>query len=301
MKTGLMLMLFMAFYGCSGHVEKEIVIDPNKYRYSVHLGAGVWLLVPDGYKKAASYDGYQANNSESSISVKTSDKSSEELKKAYDPKLLRKRDMELIELSEVKYGEKGTGFFSVVHDKKNKLLRYFLSISKDGRTYNITSFCAEGAKGTYDRLIRWSLKNVFIGESKEEEELFKFAKLISSNEVAYSKDGKYPTESADNALAEWKDMSASDLDGALGSTLVEIELGKLVKKSRHMVEFAPLTNGMYYHGKAVSKNRKAYVALFVNEKKEGILVKCYGNEKSDLAEFERYVEGQLLKTVVRGY
>lgn len=96
-------------------------------------------------------------------------------------------------------------------------------------------------------------------------------------------------------------MSASDLDGALGSTLVEIELGKLVKKSRHMVEFAPLTNGMYYHGKAASKNRKAYVALLVNEKKEGVLVRCYGNEKSDLAEFERYVEGQLLKTVVRGY
>ena len=221
----------------------------------------------------------------------------EELNQAFDPEILEKRRIELIELSSVSYGSQENGFLSVVHNKKKNTISYLLAINENGRVYNIKAFCFYPVKEKYDSKIRNCLENVYIGEYEEAEQPFKMAKIISINEMIFTRDGKYPTESNDQSVIEFKGIES--LRSASETDLVENELQKLtgVKKNSAAVQF--LSNGKYCFGSATSEDKKAYVALLVLENKEGTLIRCYGNKNSNLDEFASFVKGKLVKTRIR--
>lgn len=305
MKSIKMLMaciLILGFMRCEDPViRNQITLSPQKRSEKSHLGKGVWLNVPKGYKKAKSYDGYQAKGMNSSISVRLHEKTSDELKRSYDSRNLKKRNLKLIELSDVTYGESGKGFLSVVHDKPKNLLRYLLSISYNGATYNITSFCPESRKSSYDPAIRKSLSSVYIGDLVKTE-LFQLATITGPNEILYTKDGKYPTESEDGAVAEWTVMKS--LDGIYLMGFVEKELKKIAKDARPRTGYHNLENGKFYFSKGTSEqeNKKVFVALVApNQEEGGVLVKCHGNINASLEEFETYARRQLITTTISGF
>lgn len=301
-KLWMTCIMILGFIGCEDPViRNQITLSPQKSSKKSHLGKGVWLNVPKGYKKAKSYDGYQARGMNSSISVRLHEKNSDELKKSYDPKNLKKRGLKLIELSDVAYGESGKGFLSVVHDKPKNLLRYLLSISYNGATYNITSFCPESRKSSYDPAIRKSLGSVYIGDLVETE-LFQLATITGPDEIIYTKDGKYPTESEDGAMAAWTVMKS--LDGMYLMGFVEKELKKIAKDARPRTGYQNLENGKFYfsRGASAQEDKKVFVALLAPEQEEGgVLVKCYGNSKASLEELETYVRKQLITTTIAGF
>ena len=288
--------------GCQDAViQNELTFNDKKRAKSVLVGHGVWMNIPKGYKKAKSYDGYQTNNLTSSISVRMHEKSSEQLKRSYDPKNLRRRNLKLIELSDVTYGETGTGFLSVVHDKRKNIRRYLLSITLNGLTYNISSFCPERDKDGFDPVIRWSLESVYIGDYITSE-VFKLAGIKEEGIIVYTKDGQFPTKSEDAATIEWKMLKS--LDGIFLMGYPEREVKKMIKGARTSTRMENLSNGKYFVSSAQSEeeNKKALVVLVAPEKDEGgISVKCYGNNKSNLIEFEDYIRKKLITTTVSGF
>ena len=293
----LILLLFISFspFSCSdNYIESHKIMTGDKSENSVHVGLGVWLEIPRGYSKANSYDGYQLG-SNSSISVKISSNSIEKLRDAYDPVNLEKRNIELIELSPVSYGEKENGLFVVMHDKQKNLIRYLLAIHENGKTYMVKAFTL---KDTYKQKIYDCLKSVYIGEHIEKEEPFKLAKLLTLEDMILTRDGKYPTESADGSVIEFNTIES--LDGVLETGLVKSELQKLTGGEAISVRAERVSNGGYYSGTSIRGDKKAYVALLKIENQGGTLIKCYGNKDCNLDDFDRFLRNKLLKTTIGG-
>lgn len=293
------LFIGVSFTSCRGYIEDQIIISPGKTEDSSHLGYGVWLEIPKGYKRVDAYDGFQTANMYSSISIKMDEKTIDQIREAYNPEKLSKMNLELIELSSVYYSGNENGLLTVVLDKRKKIIRYLMSIQFNDKTYKIKGFCFERVKEKYDQAIRKSFESIYIGEFVEKQELFKMAKLLSLDEVIYTKDGIYPTETPDKAVIEVKNFTS--LKGVLASGLIQSELQKLTGESNTSYTSEGLSNGKFYYSKAETDTKKVYVALMVNEKNEGVLLKCYGNQKSDIDEFEKYVRGKLIKIKVQGY
>ncbi len=294
----LTLLFFMGFYftACERYTQRQIIISSVKKEDSQHLGNGVWMVIPDSYKKANSYNGFQAITRQSSISLDMNRKSIDEVKKAYAPGHLKEVNMALLELSTVHYGGNENGVFLVIHDKSKKVIRYLLSIAINDRTYNIKAFCLERRKDRYDPEIRKSLESIYIGDYKEKEKLFKLAKLESLTELFFTKDGVYPTNSPDNAVIKTKKMTS--FEGILESGLIKSELQKITGKNSNSWGVETLSNGKFFFGTSESENKKGFVALLVNQKQEALLVSCSGNQNSSLIEFERYVRETLIKTSI---
>ena len=228
--TILSLLLSLVIGSCNSYKEDHIVLKPQKQDSSVHVGQGVWMKIPSGYKRADSYEGFQTSNLYSSISVQTTHLSIKKLKKSFDPKTLKKRSMELLELSTVDFGGNDNAIFGVVHDKRKKTIKYLLAVNDGQRTYNIKAFCFHQVMDKYDPRIRESLFSAFIGEHIEKEELFEFAAIEGASKFFYTRDGNYPPESDDGAVVEMETIAS--LQGILGTGLIQSELRELTGEKR---------------------------------------------------------------------
>lgn len=256
------------------------------------------MVVPNGYQKARSFDGYQTTNALSSISVTMSMRSLEEIKARITPSALREKKSVLLELSRVNYDGKENGLFSVVHDKMTNTIRYAMAISHNDRVYYIKAFCFDQFEESFDPLIRKSFMSTYIGNREDSMEEFRLAKFEGRNRSIQTKDGEYPTQSPDAAVIEWTTLD--DLTGISETGLVENELQKLTGMERPGVSVIYLENGKYYQGTASTENIKAYVGLLVTEGRKGTLVVCHGNANSSLEEFEKHTYGKLVKTKIVG-
>lgn len=297
----LLILLSLSIEAClNSHKEGHIVLTPKKYDASVHIGQGVWLKIPNGYKRADSYEGFQTPHMNSSISVKTTYSPIEEVKKEFDPQFLKKRGMELMELSSVEFGGNDNAFFAVVKDNRKKTVKYLLAVSDGERTYNIKAFCFQQVMRKYDPMIRASILSSFIGEHVEKEELFEFAAIEGPSKFIYTRDGNYPPESDDGAVVEMETIAS--LQGILGTGLIQSELQKLTGEKRNSVATEFISNGKFYYGTSKSDNKVAFVALVaLDEEDKGTLIKAYSHDPGSLADFEEFVRGQFLKVEVRGY
>ena len=234
MKIKILFVGLLLIISCQSTEHNHIEITPKKTPNKIHVGQGVWMNIPSYFKKAKSYEGYQAPNSTASISVKSSNKSIEELKKSFEPAYLKKRKTVLLESSTVKYGDNENAFFTVVRDKRKETIRYFLAIAQGGRTYNIKAFYFENARDGYNLEIREALQSVFIGDHQEKEELFKLANLSNFDSIIYTRDGKHPTESADQAVVEIETKKSTR--GITDKKLIESEARKITGKNLFSIE-----------------------------------------------------------------
>lgn len=294
--TFLLILLISILFESCGHEENHIVLTPKKSDKSVHVAKGVWYEVPYGHSRAKSYDGHRTHDRNSSISVKISHSSIEELKKKYNLDFLKKGNIKLLELSTVEFGENKDAFFSVVHDKKRRAIRYLLAVKKGSRTYRIDAYCHQGLKDKHDANLRKSIFSTYIGEYVTKKEMFNLANM-DLNKMIYTKDGKYPTESSDESIIEIEvieKITKHNESGLISQTLEKIT-GK--RKVCSSIEF--LSNGTYFSCSNVANDKKAYVGLLVINGGTKTLIKCYGNKDSKISDFKKFVQDKFMKTVIK--
>lgn len=289
----LLLAHLLFIISCTPDYEiNHIELTPEKKENYRHAGQGVYMDVPSFYKKARTYDGFQAGLVNSSISVKLTDMSIEKLRKSFDADLLEKRQSELLELSTVDYGGNTNAFYAVTHVKHRGTVRYLLAIHQDGLTYMIKAFVSANRQGSYERNIKLALFSVYIGEPVVKEEQFKRV-TIEGNEIAIymTRDGKLPTESADSAVIKMTDVR---IDGVTELTFLKEKIEQFTGGEVYSLGTDFLNNGKYYSARSKSDTTKAYAALVSGSPKQYILVIASGNSLVNLDELEIFVKDQFV-------
>jgi|GEM_PF-1797453 hypothetical protein len=299
----LIFSLFFFLTSCTSIETKPMKITPLKNDKSVHVGQGIWMKIPSNYKKAKSYEGFQTADNTSSISVKINLKSMDQVKKIYSSESLSRNKLDLLQLSPVNYDGNENAIFSLVEDTKKKTIKYLLAINDKGTTYNLKAFCFASHKDKYDDIIREALFSSVIGEVKFEEKLFKPVIDLDSKNIVYTKDGKYPTDSPDQSKIEVENVKTlKGIKGIKGVTKVEKALMEFKTGSGSLVNSKPIGNGELISGRSIGNNGIAYVALISLDGDNGLLVKCSGNAKSKISEFEDFVINNFFKTkLIRGF
>jgi len=289
-----LILLSLIFKSCSdSYTQENIKLHPEKTELQTHVGQGVYMAIPGGYKKAKSYEGFQTNNGHSSFSVKTTYSSLEEVKSNFDPKNLKNKGISLLELSTVEFGENKKAFFSVVHDKRKSTVRYLLSINDGVKTFNIKAFCLHYMQESFDAAIREALFSTYIGEKIKEEELFILARVIDTKNFIFSRDGKFPTEAKDNSIIEIVNITTNY--GSSEKAFVENELRKLTSNKTVRVLKEDMLNGRHYYGSSSDEEKKAYIAFISVDNNDGLLIKCYGNKESSISDFKLFINRKYLK------
>ena len=296
-KTVFLLSLFFFVCSCQSVENNHLEINPEKTNAHVHIGQGVWVNIPYGFKKAKSYEGFQAPNSAASISIKTNSKSIEEIKESFEPSNLKKKNTILLENSTVKYGDNEEALFTVVHDKRKETIRYLLAIAQGGRTYNLKAFYFKKASEGYNLEIRKALKSVFIGEHQEKEQLFKMASLNSFESMIYTRDGKFPTESEDQAIVEIE--TKKSIRGISAKKLIKQETTKITDEIVLTVMQESLVNGIFYEVNSQGNGKYAYLALIKSKNGKVILIKCHSNSSRSLEDYKTFTKNQFIKTTIR--
>ena len=289
--------LISSIYSCQPFHEGALIeLNAQRTDKSQHLGDNVWIEVPYGYKRARTYDGFQ-NGKRSSISLSVVANSLSETKKNFDPQYLKKKKTVLEELHPVKFGTIDSAFFAVVYDKRKNTVRYLLACNTGLLTYNIKAFCFKPEKHIFDQKIRNALFSASFDEMVEKEELFKLASLESLSNVTLTKDGKHPTESTDGSTIEIESMDEIVDNDEIG--LMKEALGKLVKKGKNdSPRVEAIANGKFYTQNRIGEEDKAFVALIALTNGQVTIIKCYGNKKASLLEFENYTRDNFLKSTI---
>jgi hypothetical protein len=288
---------FLFFASCESYETEQITLEPKKTAEYIHLGKGIWTKYPKGYSKADTYDGYQAPGQASSISIMTNQEPIQSLWEKHNPSDLNQQDVKLLQLSPVKYGVNDNALFSIVHDTRKNTIRYLLAFHENGITYNVKAFCFNQVRSTYEPTIKNTMLSAVLAEVEEKEELFKMATLKDAQTVVFTRDGKYPTASEDQATIEIKTIKAASLSP--GTDEVSAELIRITKDKHDYVEVENLLNGKFFSGTSRGQEKNAFVALLTDTASGGaVRISCYGNKESNLQEFETYVRAKYLKLTI---
>lgn len=292
----LSLLSILILSSCGDGVDrKPIELNPKKYSNSKHLGNGVWLLVPKGFHEARSYDGFQSGWS--SISLQIENVPLWKAKQAFDPKILKARRTKLLEMHPVKFGEIDSAFFAVVHDMRKKTVRYLLSVNDGQRTYNIKAFCMQGNEEKWDKALKESLLSTYIGTYKTEEPLFKLASFREENEMIFTKDGVFPTQSEEESVIRIQMMPKENafLTSKDLHNFVKNKLKKLSGNTKNKITTEYLSNGTFTKGVSIGEHENAYIAILQLKEGETFIYTATGNKKQDIQEFEDYIKTNFME------
>ncbi|PHN04149.1 hypothetical protein [Flavilitoribacter nigricans] len=281
-----------------------LVLEPVRTEPSSHLGYGVWVSVPYGFREASSYNGFQNTAATASISLQVNEIPPVAMKKNFDPELLARRKTELLEMRPVYYGDFDSAFFAVVRDKRKRTIRYLLCVSDGTRTYNIKAFCFEDQAGLYGSALKNALLTAYIGEyeeEKEEKDPFQLAGVVDAQTIVFTRDGKFPTEAEDQAKLEIErlDESRSFLSREERYELVRNEMEKLTQNRPQTVQHDPLKNGVFLYASGYGEAQSVYVALLVDADGSSTVIRGTGTTSSSVSEIEEFVRASFLKTVIK--
>ncbi len=303
MKTQLLLLFafFLCCSSCNMVDSSEISVEGKKVEDAKHLGQGVWMKIPSKYRKAESYDGYQAPQYHSSLSVKTSQESLDRLLKVYEEKNLKAQKCRLLELRPVVFEEEHEGYYVVVQDFRKKTIRHLLAVKIGETLYKIKGFYFKELEDQYETYVRNALLSSHIGEVQQEEERFKFASFIDLETVVLTTDGKFPTESPDSLYLS---LRSFDNVGAVDPfEIIRNELQKHVEIDMRKVNTVidPLQNGKIYINQG-KDDSKACLVMFVSaDNNKGSLYTLYGERSIDLKELKRYLKRSFTEIKIPKY
>lgn len=282
--TYLLSLLVICLYLISCKNE-TIVLSPKKEADHKHLGFGVWAQLDGAYTKSNEFDGYKGPGS--SISVEIENLSSKEMRRRYEPFVLKRKGMVIIEFAEVQYGERDSTFFVVIEDKRLNMYKYNLSIkTKEGVT-NVKAFCYKNqASYCYQSLKKSLLSTVIDLETKIREEGFLITGTDWLGTSTYTKDGKFPTESPDQAIfkiGNYKSVRNSQDKGNILELIFDITGEKDVE-----IRKEELLNGYYQYAISSGNGLHAYAVLIYDDKREGKYIICQGNLKENINDCRKF-------------
>jgi len=292
----LLLVLFcFLIFSCK---SETINIKPSKGSDHKLLGKGVWVKLPAEYTKANNYDGYQAPKYSSSVSVQIEPVSSKKVRQSFDARELRKKQIVLEEFTEVNYADRDSAFYVVVFDKRKNTYRHLLSIKDYNQTINVKGFYFKNQKTYYSDVVKKALLSTYIDtEQESRKEDFLMADIESLGTFIFTKDGKFPTESLDQAIYKTGNFQA------LGTIDDEIKLKNMLKEitgeDNIQIEKVDIENGKNYTARSFGSDLYAFGALLFDEEKNGIYALCYGNKQENFIDCKKYFNKTNIQTKLK--
>lgn len=291
----LIIIISLLFFSCK---SESININPSKGSSHKLLGKGVWVELPSEYKKANNYDGYQAPSYSSSVSVQVERTSSKKVRESFDARELRKKQVVLEEFKEVNYADTDSAFYVVVFDKRKNTYRHLLSIKDYNQTINVKGFYFKHQKTYYGDVVRKALLSTVIDTVEEiRKEDFLMADIESLGTFIFTKDGKYPTESEDQAIYKTGEFKAQ------GTVDDEIKLKNMLKEitgeSNIMIEKIRIDNGTHFTARSFGSDLYAFGAILFDKDNNGIYALCYGNKQENFDDCKKYFNKTNIQTKLK--
>lgn len=295
----LIFSLNLFFVSCT-EPESHLTFKGIKSKTAKHLGEGVWLDVPSFYKKARTYDGFQAQGYESSISLQVNNASLEEVKKSFDKEVLARKKTKLITLQVVPFGDQDSAVFSIVYDKRKQTRRYLLSVARGNKMYGIKAFCFDHLKDKYDMLIKRSLESVTFAETIEKKEAFMLAKLVSLKELIYTRDGEFPTQSEDEATLVIKKIDPKKAGSTSGSksNFLSNTMKEYADSRESSVRIEKVEDGHFISAYFLDSEKKVFGAHLSDGKELSNLYIGTSTTREGIKELGQYVRDTNIKTAI---
>lgn len=290
-----------AFILCSCNKAKpDLIISGEKKEGAQHLGSGVWIMVPNQYSKAKSYEGFQAGNGVSSISLQVNNTSLASVKNSYNEGWLAENKSELIEMRNVKFATLDSAIYTEVYDKRKQTIRYTLSIKKDDAVYSIKAFCFKVEEKSRGKMLIEALESTFFGEVVVEKETFQLVDMQSMDKQYYTKDGLMPTKSDDMALIEITllEFGENNVGESKMRNILNQNMAKINKEQPSNFGTQKLSNGIMYFGESASTETKVYGVLLAQPSGNAMMVICQGKSNKAISEFKEFVRAKFLSETI---
>ncbi len=286
----------LIFFSCQD--SSPLILDGMPKKDAQHLGEGVWIQVPPGYKSAKSYDGFQVSNNASSISLQVNYADLDQVRSSFDKKRLAGKRTKLIVMRPALVGQ-DSAIYTEVLDKRKQTKRYTLSIAKGDQIYSVKAFAFETEVPKYEQKIKDAFNSVYFGEVEEEKLLYSLASTENDHIYIMTKDGKWPNEEANAPFIETTILE-EEINGLESGALMDFLAEKMEAKSdkragRMQSEF--LNNGRFTTGSIEAGLPKICGALLTsNEVNVLIIGQSYNQE--DFLEMEEFIRFSLIKTTI---
>jgi len=299
MKTQLLFFISFLLIGTSCKQTSNLNFPGIKVDSAQHMGKGVWIKVPYLYKEAKSYDGFQASNYESSISLKVDRGATlEDRKRFFDKAQLSLKKQKMVEMTTFPFGESETALYTIVEDKRKRTFRYQLAIQKGDDAYRITAFCPKHLHSKYKHLITAAFQSASFGEEREKQEAFVMAQLVSLNETIFTRDGLFPTESEDQAIINLKLMKTDSIPGFDVNKREYLE-NQMKRLSEDKIEHGGaemIGDGDFRTAKIRKGDTKIFGALICANEGEETLVMAQTKDEAALKEINLFVRRMFIST-----
>ncbi len=288
--------ILLVYLGCVN--EWRFNINDEISESHVHLTDGIWILQPEGYKKADSYVGYQAPKYASSISVKRIYQSIEDFASGYSDSALRFKDISLSDRRPIYYQGEEIGLLVKFFDKRTRTVQYNLAFELEDEKYTVSAFYHKDTGSKYKSFIHKCIKTLVIGEedlsrtnSLDDKELVRAYFHIDFETVGLTRDGLNPTESEDSLVVEYRPIenrSRTEIIRYLRSEAKKVNPD--IKK-----DYKPEINNRFQNSTIYSydiSNDVLGTIMIVSIDKQDHLdyFKITGNDKLDLSNIHKLID-----------
>lgn len=290
----LILILFnILFSSCTE--KSTIYLNGEKHLNSMELDYGVSLVLPRDFKKAKSFVGIQAANQGGSIEIKM-ENDFEKLKSTYSEKSIKSKNGKLYRLQPVSYSDFNESFYVEYYDTPQKRYRQVLVISKEEKVYHIKSFHRGRPNHPLSNTIRMALMTTHIGRFVEVGQPFSKAYYTSFDEIIYTRDNVFPTNSPDSLVVTVESGVKTEIKNANVKSFLKSRINNICKGCEN-IQKNELENGYILKCTARSLKKNALGLMFVNNNNKDndyILITCVGNEKADLKEVGHIMKSKFI-------
>jgi len=297
MNSHLRFVLYIIFAMVSCHkVETSPIILEVKHgaKNLRHAGQGVFMDVPKFYKKASSYDGFQAPNYLSSISIKVSGDSLETVLNSFNENKLNAQKIKLLELRPVNYRSKYSGYWITTKSKRDNKIKMILALKTDDKLYMVIGYYFEELEDEYEKIVRNALENIQIQEKFDRKEEFVLANWGSEdNNVILTLDAKYPTENENGWVIEEREIRGHH-DDIAQSIVSQYDKNKTMKNTRNAK--MRLENGDLWEYNFNNQEKMIVILIFpINNVGQRHVVIGYGKNNDKFIELHEYIQKKYLK------
>jgi len=296
------LLACLSIIATSCKKTSPLILSSEKGLYNEEIGYGLSIQPPISFKRATSYNGFQAPNKLGSISLNVAE-NFDFIKEHYSIDAIEDRDGSIYRHQAVQYGSDKTGLYVEYYDNPQKRYRQELFIVSGEKVYHIKGFHRLRPNAQESNEIRRAIQTahidprVDISEFRKVEKPFSKIFLADLENVHYTRDNKYPTEEPDSMLVKvgnitQADYNKYDIIGYLKEEVTKITKTKVKTSTKR------LSNGMLYKCTSKSEDKSAlFVIMTSDESADATLIKCIGNEKADLKKTSIHILSEFMAIV----
>ncbi len=297
----LLILLSILVVSCVDETDLHLAsLDEPKATNQENISGAVYLSVPNGWRRARSYNGFQAPGLEGSIELRADYRSVSEVAKDYDKTLLSRQGMKLFAFRKLT-GTKREGFYVHLEDQRAKVEREILIFKGKESTQIVRAFFREGASGAtayemHEALLSVRYDTTAIAADKVQP--FVLASLVKLDPAEFwlTRNGVYPPTTEDSLKIHSLQIS----DGGILDVQNEIRdaLRVAVGDEGTDIHFQGLTNGKIVTSRAEKDGMFAGVLVIANDKRGGTRYTVSANQYGAVDEAMFWLKDQSTRATV---